>query len=229
MRGSCSCNTLIAMCCLLGCLSTPLLAELESFDSSRLAAEHHFRSAEFGFEFAYPAQFTPRSTDLPGALVLLVHTDESYPTFNVVLQSGPPNLSRDRATRAQQFVNEYKAIGIDSARLISSHEIELHGVAVESFELRYLLSEVPMRSSIQWVPFKDYSLLLTYIDTEQEFESNLELQSAILESFSFLRTPLTNRTVPNNHNRQLSYIIMLVSLLLLLSILIWWFRRAKEL
>jgi len=229
MKSSVSRWTLITLYCLFSWLSTPLLAELQSLDSYQTAAENHFRSAEFGFEFTYPAQFTPRSADLPGALVLLVHTDDSYPTFNVVLQSGPPNLSRDRARRAQQFVNEYKAIGIDSARLLSSHEVEVQGIPVEAFEIRYLLSEVPMRSSIQWVPFEGYSLLLTYIDTEQNFEANQELQAAILESFSFLRTPLTDRTGANTHNRQLSYIIVLVSLLLLLSILIWWFRRAKEL
>jgi len=201
---------------------------VQAQDLSKDSANLTYNSPTFGFSFSYSSVFEPVSLTTPGVLILLSHQSSNYPTFNVILLSGPPDLATSPSKRAERFINQYRAVGLDSSKLISSDLIELGDKKVQSFELQYPLQGEKMRSSLQWIPFNHYSLLLTYIDKEQNFKQNKHLHQAILDSFTVTDALSYSEDQPELR-AALLYLLAIFLFILISGVLFWWVKCRNRL
>ena len=175
-----------------------------------------FLSPDGNLELLYPQDLKAQATTEQSVLLLLRREADAYPSFNIILQNGAfPVDSGSVQKQAGRILDQYHAVGLSDAKLLSARLIDLNGQPAFEAELEYSSKSSVFKAFVTILTGLDRHYILTFIDYNDRTQSLQRLRAQLLTSLHF--QPLTEAGDPlRQPNSSAWYLTALICLLLLL-------------
>ncbi|RIL08514.1 MAG: hypothetical protein DCC75_08695 [Proteobacteria bacterium] len=143
-------------------------------------ADKQFNRGAFSLDFPRDFEAVDTKAAVPGLILAVRHREMGFPTFNVIMQPGAFEFEESSYKReADRIVDSYRALGITDAALLSSELSSISGLQALITRIRYTNQERLLIAQAAIISGQDRHYILTYIDTESNFEGNINLAAKL--------------------------------------------------
>lgn len=151
----------------------------------QVPAKVPFTREDLGLSLEYPSFFSPLRAPSPQVLLLLRPPTGRYPSFNILLEMGDPQVEKKSIDQLKgDITDSYRAVGLFDAEVINSEKRQGAGRTIFYTEVRYKQKDEPLRTGVYIIPGGEEYYVLTLISDEANFSSNVHYIDEIVSTLS---------------------------------------------
>ena len=139
---------------------------------------------------SYPSTFSPLQAPSPQVVLLLRPPTGFYPTINIILQGGNPEVESKTVEKLKaDVVDSYRAVGLYDAEVLSGEKRDAAERKVFFAKIAYKQRDATVYSGVYIIPSNGHYFVLTLIDAPENFDESYPVLQSIVSTLHLKSPP----------------------------------------